>query len=167
MRIRFLISLLILIVPLLFSCTSKTNNKTTSSYFVPKDTVVDTSLIAIIPFEQGQDLFDKSYKPATLSQTDLKKIEGFLNKCVKNYNDKLSKDARISWHISTSYYRQYVAAISANGEKVVWLNCMCNVENEDWKKSLIMVMDGGSCYFSLMINLTNKKYYDLIVNGVA
>jgi hypothetical protein len=49
----------------------------------------------------------------------------------------------------------------------VWINCFCNYEELDWKKSMVFVKYGGKCYFNLRVNLSRGTYYDLMVNGSA
>lgn len=132
---------------------------------------VDTSLIAIIPFDNSRDwLFDKSYTPATLTESDIKEIETLLHNCVTEYNKKLSNANKKYFLIDIDkekYKRQYVAVTNKKGEKEVWINCLCQTHGDNWKTSLIMVDDGGSCFFNLIINLTKEKCYDLSVNGLA
>jgi len=146
----------------------KQPNKVTDFATVQK---VDTSLIAIIPFDHSRDwLFDKSYTAATLSGSDIKVIETLLINCVTEYNRKLSDENKKYFSIDMDkekYKRQYVAVTNKKGEKEVWINCLCQTHGDNWKTSLIMVDDGGSCFFNLKINLSKEKCYDLSVNGLA
>jgi len=129
---------------------------------------VDTSVIAIIPFRQSMEwLFDENYKSCSLTKTDIIEIENLLDECITDYNNKFSEDKSQDKLIKENYKRQYVAAINKKGEKEIWINCLCQTESNRWKKSVILVADGGSCYFNLKVNLTKKKYYNLIVNGLA
>lgn len=132
---------------------------------------VDTSLIAIIPFDKSRAwLFDKTYSPSTLTQNDFEEIEKLLIDCVHKYNSNLSSDNKQYLSIDLTnqkYKRQYVAVTNKNGDKEVWINCLCQTQGDDWKTSIILVDDGGNCYFNLKINLTKEKCYDLVVNGHA
>ena len=66
------------------------------------------------------------------------------------------------------YYRQYIVTKNKKGEKEVWVNCFCSIQNMDyWKKQVVFVMDGGNCFFNLKINLSRKSYSDFEVNGEA
>jgi hypothetical protein len=147
--------------------TEQTNKMTNVAIVQP----VDTSLIAIIPFNNSRDwLFDKTFTPATLTESDIQKIETLLINCVTEYNKKLSGDNKQFFLIDMNkekYKRQYVAVTNKKGEKVVWINCLCQTHGDNWKTSLIMVDDGGSCFFNLKINLAKEKCYDLSVNGLA
>jgi hypothetical protein len=58
--------------------------------------------------------------------------------------------------------------INQEGEKEIWINFFCNEwESVGWKTDLMIVLDGGNCYFNLKVNLTNKTYSELIINGYA
>jgi len=142
---------------------------------------VDTSVIAILPFDTTQYRFFKHNKPTNLTNDDLLKIEAILNQCINDYNSDQEKqfkkinnkhpeyklDKKNFVIDLTRYKRQYIATINSNGEKEVWVNCFCNTWNENWKTNLVSVFDGGNCYFNLKINLTTEQYYELWVNGEA
>lgn len=131
----------------------------------------DTSKYAIIPFAIADDWLFPESKPSTLILNDIKDIEILLKQCIDNYNTELKqKKINIDDTINlVSYKRQYIAVINKKGEKEVWINCFCNdtynPPKSDWTKELIIVYDGGKCYFNLKINLATKKYYDIIVNS--
>lgn len=130
---------------------------------------IDTSRYAILRFNDRDRLFDKDCKPTTLTLSDIKKVESLILKTVAEYNKK----SKGSWKIRHvgKYYKQLVAVINPNGEKEVWVNCLCNVielgSRPNWKTEIVEVMDGGSCYFSLKINLNKNTVYNFMVNGVA
>ena len=64
--------------------------------------------------------------------------------------------------------RQYVAVINEKGEKEVWVNFFCDDwGNDNWESDILIVHDGGNCYFNLKVNLTNKSYSELGINGYA
>lgn len=142
---------------------------------------IDTSKIAILPFDTSQNWIFVKALPADLTSDDLVEIETLFTNCIDEYNvekekeylkmkekqprSKLSKDFYV---IDTKRHkRQYIAVINEKGEKEVWINCFCNSWDRNWKKEIIGVEDGGNCFFNLKINLTSKKYYALMVNGRA
>ena len=131
---------------------------------------IDTSKTAIILFDQkGNYPFDNSFKPATLTQDDIISIDSLLIACVNDYNKSLDKDDK-QWRIDLkkrSYKKQLIVVTNKKGEKEVWINCFCSTWDSRWKTKLMIVHDGGNCYFNFKINLTKKKYYDFGVNGVA
>lgn len=66
------------------------------------------------------------------------------------------------------YIRQYMGYINQKGQKIVWVNCFWKAyENEfpDWKTHLVDVMDGGSYFWHIKVNLNNKKCTSYIVNA--
>ncbi|MBE2218091.1 MAG: hypothetical protein IAE90_07810 [Ignavibacteria bacterium] len=67
-----------------------------------------------------------------------------------------------------NYHRQFAGVILENGDKVIWINCFCYVDNEyfrRWKEQFVMVDGGGNCFFNVKVNLNTKQYYELMVNG--
>jgi hypothetical protein len=142
---------------------------------------IDTSKIAILTYDTIQNRVFIKASPANLTSDDLVEIETLFTICIDEHNiekekeylkmkekqprSKLSKDFYV---IDTKRHkRQYIAVINEKGEKEVWINCFCNSMNKNWRKVIIGVDDGGNCFFNLKINLTAKKYYDLMVNGHA
>jgi hypothetical protein len=139
---------------------------------ITKVSTMDTSLYAIFPFIQSKNyFFDSTYAPATLTKTDLTKIEVILDKFVNSYNKDISADSNSQYYIidlkRMKYKRQYIAVVNHDGEKEVWINFLCVTHNDNWKKELIFANDGGSCFFRIKINLAKEICYDLFVNGLA
>ena len=137
----------------------------------PETIQIDTSTTVIIPFDKKYSHpFGSSFNPATLTQEDIKTIEDLFVSSVVNYNNSLGKDeigCRIDLH-KYSYKKQLVAVESKTGEKIVWVNCLCDfLDSDSWKSEILIIMDGGSCFFNFKINLANREAYDFEVNGVA
>jgi hypothetical protein len=152
----------------------------TASYNAPSHKIVrkscyhefaiDTSRYAILKFNDRDSLFGKGCKPTVLTSSDIKKIEDLISKTIAQYN-KMSKGSWKIKHIH-KYYKQLIAVVNANGEKEVWVNCLCNVsewgsKGPNWKHDVVEVMDGGPCYFNLKINLSKGTAYTFSVNGVG
>ena len=136
-----------------------------------KSILFDTSKTAIIPFDKkGNYPFDNSYKPTTLTQKDINSVDSLLIACVTDYNNSLDKDHK-EWSIDLkkyNYRKQLIAVTNKIGEKEVWVNCFCHTwDSNKWKTEMMIVDDGGNCYFNFKINLATKKFYDLGFNGVA
>ena len=126
----------------------------------------DTQRYAFFVFDKKRDsyVFDKSYKPSTLSKEELKDIAGLISKEVEAYNSTTKGEKIIQ---PDKYYKQFIAVTNTKGEKEVWVNCSCRVMQEYWKTNISDVSDGGSCYFQLKINLTTKRVLHFGVNGMA
>ena len=154
-----LIYQLIIFVIILFLVACANKPKGGLPLAMQQDLQVDTSLIAVIPYT-GEWIPGKTNTPATLTMDDMKRIEFLLTSCVTR-NDK-TIDLK-----GEKYKRQYIAVTNEKGDKIVWVNCLCRVDDSNWKTSIAVVHDGGSCYFNLMINLTKSMYYDFWVNGYA
>ena len=124
---------------------------------------IDTTKIAIFNLKSGWWLnkkFDGS-KYFVLTDADINTINELFKKCVNENN------------IDTSHFhykRQYIPFIDKAGNKKIWVNCFCsNFDNDfpHWKKSIVIVSDGGSCFFNLIINLNENSFSNLEVNGVG
>ena len=136
-----------------------------------KNIQIDTSKIAILPFDKKSNYpFDNSFNPTTLTQEDIKSIDSLLIACVTDYNNSLDKDHK-EWSIDIkkyNYQKQIIAVTNKKGDKEVWVNCFCQIwDNNNWKTEILLVHDGGNCYFNFKLNLVTKKFYDLGVNGEA
>jgi predicted secreted protein len=148
---------------------------------------IDTTRYSVLTYNKGRDsfLFDKGFEATTLTVQDIKHIEKITkvivaehNKIVKATNKQRVKknkqkanDAVLA--INTiqhpeKYYKQLIAVINAKGEKEVWVNCFCtDSEKKYWRKGVVMILDGGPCFFNLRINLTTNTVIKFSVNGVA
>jgi len=153
------------------------NTTTTQNEYIQ----IDTSIISILQYNTIQDFIFKNCKSINLSNEDLMTIENILKVCINNYNIEQEKqfnelnEKHPEYKLDKNnfiidlknYRRQYFAIENINGEKEVWINCFCGLGNDNWKTKLIMVIDGGNCYFNLKINLTRSTFYELMVNGDA
>ena len=135
---------------------------------------LDKSKIAIIPTE------GKSFKP---TDNELLLVEQLVNKRLSIYNEEqkaFNEDAEYvfgdSLHYESEiiefekYYRQCEAFYNDKGEKIITLNCLCDINPKffpNWRKSIIKVNDGGSCFFQIAVNLDLKIVYGFTINGTA
>lgn len=142
------IRLLVLIIPILFSC------KSILTKFNPK---IGNSEYAILSFNPNEKypIFANS-KPTELTHEEILEIEKIIFFEISGY---------ISQRV---YHRQYVAAINEYGEKVIWINFL-DAEDMDpnWNTYIVKVYDGGDSFFQLKVNLTKGTYYDFRVNSTA
>jgi hypothetical protein len=137
----------------------------------------------------------KDCSQAELTYEDFVTIESLLKECIVSYNaeeevrfkemcDKYPQYAPNIRHDSielTRYWRQYIVVTNQQGEKETFINFFCDqqedivedgdeirfVPSDGWKSGLVIVDDGGKCFFQIKINLNTKKWYDFMVNGVA
>ena len=134
--------------------------------FVSNDTSDGKQFIAILKP-------DAEFKTIELTKADLKLIDDLLNEAVNGFNERQEKRRRAgdtfgSFIDLKKYKRQYIPQENKNGTREVWVNCFCRShDDKKWKNEIVMVMDGGSCFFNLKINLTKKQYLIFTVNGLA
>lgn len=62
-------------------------------------------------------------------------------------------------------YRQYAGFI-ANGERLMFISSMCS-PFDNWRNSVIVVSDGGPCYWHAVYNVDTDELESLTVNGRA
>lgn len=146
----------------LISC--QPTNSPATHYSYDNGPEIDTSYIAIFPFEK-KSAFRKS---AQLTRTDLVEIDKILLKFAEDYNKHMlsfisPKDDKSNYLIDLKdYKRQYTPTTNSKGEKEVLIYCICNSANTNWKKERIVVKDGGKCYFTLKVNLVTKDYESVV-----
>ncbi|MBE2218092.1 MAG: hypothetical protein IAE90_07815 [Ignavibacteria bacterium] len=118
--------------------------------------------------EKMEWVFGKNYKPYTPTAGEIDQAEELLSQCFTQQESGV-----VNCFVGKKledYNRQFLGGITESGEKVIWINCLCKREDEafkDWKTRLIIVADGGNCFFNLKININKQIYYDLRVNGNA
>ena len=131
----------------------------------------DTSVIVILPIDTAAYAYNPLFKNVTslrLRIEDLHIIDSLLGYSIIGYNNLQNTTKKISEYIDLKKYRrQYVPFIDSYGKKKVYINCFCISEWDInyWKKELVQVEDGGSCFFNLLIDLTNFRYENLSING--
>ena len=178
----------VFIIFLIFVCLSsygQTNKDYKNTNKVSKDIFTGNSNIAIINYDSLNEIYkyivyDKA-KGTSLFKTEISDVNKILKDCINEYNKngKLGRKQYNKMHKEDKmrnkdyvirlrrYKRQYIAVINDKGEKELYINCLCNVDERNWRKNLCITMDGGNCYFHLKINLKTKKYYEFSVNGCA
>ncbi len=169
MRLLFLLVCVCISRRYFTSCSHPDNKK--SAYPIAQQKLNDTSEFAVIAFDPNHDWpFKHSYKPATLSVDEIKRLDSILKECVQNHNQSLAPDLKESYSIDFPkfhYKRQYIAVLNDNGEKEVWINGFCDTWDKAWKTEILLVKDGGNCYFNLKINLVTGTCFEVSVNGYA
>ena len=168
----------IIVTLFLTACGQSTN----SDLKIPdKPVPASDSRTAIITYDTAQHWIFRNDTPATLSTKEINDIEDILKLFVAEYNAAQEKyiaetQLKLPDHKLANedfmielknYSRQYVPVINAKGEKEIWVNCFCIISGTDWRERVVIVDDGGKCFFNLKVNLTTRTYYDESVNGEA
>jgi hypothetical protein len=148
---------------------------------------IDTAKYVLLPFDKTRDYkkfmtLETGSKSAPLYATEIRKIEEIIRKKVKELKDTAIRSSRLqvvkgnksdpmlTYHIINNpgkYYKQLITVINLKGQKEVWVNCLCRINDTSWKKDVVIVEDGGNCYFQLKINLTTGVVSEFFINGVA
>ena len=123
---------------------------------------------AIVPAREKMEwAFGRNYKPYDPTMEDIEAAEEILAAC---FTKESSGTANPFYGRKLEdYNRQFVGAEIEGGDKVIFINCFCGAESEilkNWKTQIIMVADGGNCFFHVNVNLKRKEYYSLMVNGM-
>lgn len=171
------LSILLSLIGLISCGKQNTTNVNSKLHFnVPQEdyVILENRLELGWPQLEGQ--------PTSLSENELIEIELIIQRAIVE-NNRLQKKAlerhnreypeypwkETGYELSTDgFKRQYVPAINEIGQKIIWINFFCDDwGNEQWKSEIITVLDGGNCYFQIMVNLATKSYSELGVNGYA
>ncbi|MES2810582.1 MAG: hypothetical protein V4619_18245 [Bacteroidota bacterium] len=121
---------------------------------------------AIIKYDAYRDsnILGAKGNATNLTKADLLTIEALIKKETSKYNQS-AKGKLIT--APEKYYKQLISIIDHENEKIVWVDCACQVFGDDWKKYLLNANDGGTCNFHLKINLTKGIVIGFWVNGLA
>lgn len=140
----------------------------------------------VVLLESEYNQFLKSYynydswKP---NQNDIVKAREIVIQAINSGSFNMFK-VPVEEYILSNYFFQYIPYIDENGERNIYVNAFCETAETnaemiiydvdtlapihiDWKDQLIIVSDGGACYWSVEINLDNEFYIDLMINGNA
>ena len=128
---------------------------------------------AIFPKEYGDFIFIDGRR-FTPTREEVKLAEEALQKDLKKINHQLdnqdgTKYNPIIHQNLKSYKRQYFGCIDEDGNKILLINAFWSKEEnpDDWLNAGILVLDGGSHYWSIKYNIDKHKLFELQVNGNA
>ncbi|HMQ49773.1 MAG TPA: hypothetical protein PKA00_20045 [Saprospiraceae bacterium] len=147
-----------------------------SNFEVPDSTYV------ILDYKSDWHWLFKDVEPATLTENELVEVESIIEKAVKENNEQQQESlekhnkeypnnqwTETGFELRTKgFKRQYVPVINRDGQKEIWINFFCDDwGNDNWKSGLMIVEDGGNCYFNLKVNLETGTYSELYINGYS
>ena len=119
---------------------------------------------AVLTYDYGHPMFDSiKAQPTGLDEMELLVIESLVMQAVDEHNikmkDKYKDDSVLTYRMIElqNYKRQYIPVKDEKGNKYIWVNCFCDDFGIDWRNEIVLVMDGGDCYFNFYINLSEKK----------
>ena len=114
----------------------------------------------------------------TLSTTEFDAAKHLLTKCIADYNDEIKQGSKKRgekkgyarmYQIKslTKYKVQFVPYLNEKGEKEIWINGFCSDHHIDWRTEIVHAFDGGNCYFTVRLNLSNNKCLAVGTNGYS
>ena len=127
-------------------------------------------------------IFPKTFKSTDLSSKEIMECEKLLRSYIVDYNTEATKrfgemtekfpNQKFNIEAFTielkEYGRQYMAVLSDKGEKIIYVNCFCDPTRFKYRdRDLVIVFDGGNCYFNFKVDLKNRKIFDFMENGVG
>lgn len=113
--------------------------------------------------ESEKDRYTPTVKDVYLAEYILNENKSFLKE-----NQKKQKGCPIIADNLENYTKQYVGFINANNAKIVWINFIWKGYVEDLiKKDIIYVYDGGSFFWSIFINISDRTLFNMEVNSVS
>jgi hypothetical protein len=128
----------------------------------------DTSRIAFLPIDTSNHWIFKDASCVELTNQELQIANRLLQDCINAHNEKQDTTREFSEYVDLKKYKlQYIPFLDAKGNRKIYINAFCVSDwgFDYWRHSLVQVDDGGSCFFHLTINLTEKNYEQLFTNG--
>ncbi len=100
------------------------------------------------------------WDPSPQMLTNLKtQIESYVRSQAKAQNRELRQ-----WKDYTFQYQGQ----EEKGRKFIFINALCRPNHQQaLDKQIIVILDGGSCFFNLKYDPKRKVFFDLFINGEA
>lgn len=100
----------------------------------------------------------------TPSSDDIARLDGQLRPYLEGVtaNQPKALDAKLE-----SYKRQYLG-YTDGGKKWIYVNSICKTgwkEDRFWLDDLVIVFDGGPCFFTVRYDLSSSQFGQLMING--
>lgn len=138
--------------------------------------VLPTSIKIETADYQGVVMAVKSPRDTGTTQVGTKSLDGVW---VPNAGEVAAFEAGLAAHMKKSvpasskelpgklksYKRQWFG-VTAGSKKLIYGNFFCR-ELPGWEQGLVMVDDGGDCYFQLFYDVGSGEYLNLMINGNA
>ena len=165
-----------ILIVFLTSCLTDENN---GNDFNTRDLEITDEKAAVILDEVTKKWFNKnSYTFFKPSKNDFIETDKILEKAIEKGEFDFLKEQELK--VLKEYFRQYICYTDEKNQKIIRINAFCRnrptpieINGEfvwkpyDWKNKLLVVNDGGDCYWTAIINLSSKELIELTVNGEA
>lgn len=131
---------------------------------------VDTALYTVLHYKPYmQRMIGESFIKATadtLTASGVNALEVVVDSMYRAFSNDLRKTPK-SLRPLTRYRRQYLAIRDGKGRRLLWINFHCTTLTADWKHDVVVVDDGGGCFFRILVDRSKRKVISRSVNGVA
>lgn len=112
---------------------------------------------------------DNQKERYTPTQENIIQAEKIVKDSINNYlkREKIYTHS-IKQNKLKKYKRQYVGFITKNGDIVIYIAFLKNVDHIDrLSKDIVVVCDGGETYWRIFVNLTKNTLYGIRINGIS
>jgi hypothetical protein len=104
----------------------------------------------------------------TPSKEDIAYAEILLEESIHNYlkSEKIHT-SYIKQNTLKEYKRQYVGFINNHGDKIIFIKFFKGPSLDSLSREIVDIFDGGENYWSIEINITQRKLLRITINGEA
>ena len=99
----------------------------------------------------------------TPSSEDIWRLEDQIAEYLSQNADAFYRQPPV-WQRLDEYQRQYIG-LERGGRRLIYGNFFCNNMDLNWLQDLVVVEDGGECYFQVEYDLESEVFTMLMVNG--
>ena len=92
-------------------------------------------------------------------------IEGGLAEYLRQNSNGFNRQPPV-WEQLDNYQHQYIG-YEKNGKRIIYGNYFCDNLGKDWKQEIVMVLDGGDCFFKVEYDVDSGEFVRLRVYGEA
>ena len=101
----------------------------------------------------------------TPSENDILILEETIAEYLSQNSTQFNRQPPV-WERLSEYQRQFIG-LTRNGSHIINGNYFCNNLSINWRQDLVIVDDGGDCYFQVEYNVDRGMFIMLMVNGEA
>jgi hypothetical protein len=115
----------------------------------------------IVPEQDAEGLDPQAQGYWTPVERDVLALEAGLAAFLREAAPERSPEL---WQKQAPYKRQY-AGLIRDGRRLIYASFFCSTQDDEWRRQVLFVMDGGDCFFQLTYDVERDAYGDLMVNG--
>ena len=99
----------------------------------------------------------------TPSVVDILKLEEEIAGYLSQNSNQFYRQPPV-WQRLDDYQRQYIG-LERGGRQIIYGNYFCNSGGINWRQELVIVEDGGECFFQVEYDIESALFIKLLVNG--